>query len=208
MANAKDYQAAADWAEHEMTLKPGSTTALRGPDAAKRGREVLAKALGGRPSIDPDAKPGQHARVRQVRVSTDVDARIEVLAADRHVKASDIIREALAAYLASAVSPGEKGASRTRRSRTAVAAKAARGRTPAKAVPAVTAKRVSASAKTARTRSGVSKGQVNRRDRVVATDSVRSVGEKLITVGQQMGNTTVKTSQRYSTMTSDENAVN
>ena len=155
MGNAKDYRAAADWAEHEMTLKPGSTTALRGQDAAKRGREVLAKALGGRPSIDPDAKPGQHARVRQVRVSTDVDARIEVLAAGRHVKASDIIREALAAYLASAVSPGEKGASRTRRSRTAVPGKAARARTPAKAVPAVAAKRVPVSAKTARTRSGV-----------------------------------------------------
>jgi len=25
----KDYQAAADWAEHDMTLKPASTTALR-----------------------------------------------------------------------------------------------------------------------------------------------------------------------------------
>ena len=155
MANAKDYRAAADWAEHAMVLKPGSTTALRGADAAKRGREVLAKALGGRPSIDPDAKPGQHARVRQVRVSTEVDARIEVLAAHRHVKASDIIREALTAYLASAVSPGEKGASQTRRSRTAVPAKAARGRAPVKAVPAVAAKRVAASAKTARTRSGV-----------------------------------------------------
>ena len=33
------------------------------------------------------------------------------------------------------------------------------------------------------------------------------MGEKLITVGQQMGNTTVKTSQRQSTMTSDENPV-
>ena len=57
MANAMDYRAAADWAEHEMRLKAGSSTALRGGDAAKRGREVLAKALGGRPSIDPDAKP-------------------------------------------------------------------------------------------------------------------------------------------------------
>jgi len=155
MANAKDYQNAADWAEHAMTLKPGSTTALRGDDAAKRGREVLAKALGGRPSIDPDAKPGQHARVRQVRVSTDVDARIETLAADRHVKASDIIREALAAYLASALSSGDKGASRTRRSRTVVPAKAARGRTQAKAVTAAAATRVSASAKAAQTRSRV-----------------------------------------------------
>jgi hypothetical protein len=155
MANAKDYQTAADWAEHEMTLNPGSTTALRGDDAAKRGREVLAKALGGRPSIDPDAKPGQHARVRQVRVSTEVDARIEVLAADRHVKASDIIREALAAYLAAAVSQSEKGASRTRRSRTVVPAKAARVRSPAKTVPAAAAKRASVSAKTAPKRSGV-----------------------------------------------------
>src|ERR1019366_290974 len=154
MANAKDYQTAADWAEHAMTLKPGSTTALRGDDAAKRGREVLAKALGGRPSIDPDAKPGQHARVRQARGPTEVDARIEVLAAHRHVKASDIIREALAAYLAATLSQGE-GASRTRRSRTAVPAKAARPQTPAKAVPADAGKRVSVSAKTARTRSGV-----------------------------------------------------
>jgi len=57
-------------------------------------------------SIDPDAKPGQHARVRQVRVAADVDGRIEVLAADRHVKASGIIREALAAYLGQSCSCG------------------------------------------------------------------------------------------------------
>src|SRR5450432_2771719 len=124
MANAKDYQAAADWAEREMALKPGSTTALRGQDAAKRGREVLAKALGGRPSIDPDAKPGQHARVRQVRVAAEVDARIEVLAADRHVKASDIIREALAAYLATEVSRGGKAVSRTQRAKASAPTKA------------------------------------------------------------------------------------
>ena len=77
------------------------------------------------------------------------------LAADRHVEASDIIREALAAYLASAVSQGDMGASRTRRSRTVVPAKAAGVRSPAKVVPAVAAKRVSVSAKTARTRSSV-----------------------------------------------------
>ena len=67
----------------------------------------------------------------------------------------DIIREALAVYLASAVSPGDKVTSRTRRSRAAVPATAARAGTPAKAAPAAAAKRVSASAKTARTRSGV-----------------------------------------------------
>jgi hypothetical protein len=45
-------------------------------------------------------------------------------------------------------------------------------------------------------------------DRVGTAGSVRSVGEKLITVGQQMGNTTVKTSQRHSTMTHDGNPGN
>ena len=155
MANAKDYQAAADWAEREMALKSGSTTALRGQDAARRGREVLAKALGGRPSIDPDAKPGQHARVRQVRVSTEVDARIEALAADRHVKASDIIREALAAYLATEVSRADKAVPRSRRARASAPTKASRVRTPTKAVPAAAAKRVSASAKPTGKRSAV-----------------------------------------------------
>ena len=49
---------------------------------------------------------------------------------------------------------------------------------------------------------------MKRRDRVVVAGSVSSVGEKLITVGQQMGNTTVKTSQRCSTTTHDENPGN
>ena len=74
---------------------------------------------------------------------------------DGTLKACDIIRETLAAYLASAVSRGGKGASRTQRSRAVVPTKAARVRTPAKAVPAAASKRVSASAKTARKRSGV-----------------------------------------------------
>lgn len=160
MAKAKDYQAAADWAEHATTLKHGWTTALRRDDAAKRGRKVLAKALGGRPSIDPDAKPGQHARVRQVRVSSEVDARIEALATYRQAKASDIIREALAAYLATAVSHDES-ASRARRSRTVASAKATPGRTPAKAVAAAAAKRASLSAKTATKQSGVAARKAN-----------------------------------------------
>ena len=105
--------------------------------------------MGGRPSIDPHAEPGQHARVRQIRVATEIDARIEVLAADRNVKTSDIIREALAAYLATKVSRGDKAVSRSRPARVLVSAEGARVATPAKAVSAAAAKRVSANAKTA-----------------------------------------------------------
>ena len=67
MTKQKDYQAAADWAEHDMTLKPGTTTALRGEAAAAHGRAASERAQGGRPSIDPNAKPGQHSHTRQVR---------------------------------------------------------------------------------------------------------------------------------------------
>ena len=67
----------------------------------------------------------------------------------------EIILEALAAYLASAVSQGDMGAPRTRRSRTVVPTKAASVRSPAKAIPAAAAQRVFASANPARTRSDV-----------------------------------------------------
>jgi hypothetical protein len=48
MATDKDYQAAADWAEHEMGLKPHSTTARRGAAAGEFGRELVERALAGR----------------------------------------------------------------------------------------------------------------------------------------------------------------
>jgi hypothetical protein len=100
-----------------------------------------------------------------------------------------------AAHLAVEVSQGETGASRTRRAKALAPAKAARVRTPAKAVPAAAAKPVSAHARSARKRSGVA-ARVSLRPRRCGRDWVGPVGEKLITVGQQMGNTTVKTSQR------------
>ena len=75
MTKEKDYQAAADWAEHDMTLKPGTTTALRGEAAAAQGRAALERAQGGRPSIDPNAKPGQHSRTRQVRLPHDINTK-------------------------------------------------------------------------------------------------------------------------------------
>jgi hypothetical protein len=115
MATKKDYQAAADWAEHSMNLKPGSTTALRGEAAATRGRDVLAKALGGRPSIDPNAKPGQHARVRQVRVPTDIDTALTAFAARQKLKPSDVIRDALTSYLVTEGALNRGSASTARR---------------------------------------------------------------------------------------------
>lgn len=99
MTKGKDYQAAADWAEHDMTLKPSSTTALRGEAAAAQGRAALARALGGRPSIDPNAKPGQHSRTRQVRLPHDIDTKLDHLAAAQNRRPSEIMRTALAEYL-------------------------------------------------------------------------------------------------------------
>ena len=45
MTKEKDYQAAADWAEHDMTLKPGTTTALRGEAAAVWGARSCHKGI-------------------------------------------------------------------------------------------------------------------------------------------------------------------
>ena len=111
MNSEKDYQAAADWAEHDidwaehdMTLKPASTTALRSAAAAAHGRAALERALGGRPSIDPNAKPGQHSRTRQVRLPADINDRLDQTAAAQHRRASDVMRDALAEYLAHAAS--------------------------------------------------------------------------------------------------------
>lgn len=101
MATDKDYQAAADWAEHEMRLKPHSTTARRGAAAGEFGRELVERALAGRPSIDPGARPGEHARKRQVRLSADVDRQLDALASVQHRSASAIMRDALTDYLRS-----------------------------------------------------------------------------------------------------------
>lgn len=98
--NKKGHQAAANWAEEHMTLKPNSTTALRGEDAAAFGRDLLERATGGRPSIDPKARAGQHSPVRQVRLPAEVNEQLAALAKAQHRRPSDVIRAALADYLA------------------------------------------------------------------------------------------------------------
>ncbi|MGQ0467662.1 MAG: ribbon-helix-helix protein, CopG family [Sporichthyaceae bacterium] len=96
----QDYLQAADWAETDMALKPESRTALRGPAAAEHGRALLERATGGRPPLDPDAAPGQHSPVRQVRLPADLNEQLDAVAAAEHRRPSDVIRSALAEYLA------------------------------------------------------------------------------------------------------------
>lgn len=97
----QDYLQAADWAENDMALKPESRTALRGPAAAEHGRALLERATGGRPPLDPNAAPGQHSPVRQVRLPADLNEQLDAVAAAEHRRPSDVIRSALADYLAS-----------------------------------------------------------------------------------------------------------
>jgi len=96
----KDYQQAAEWAEHDMPLRPTSTTALRGEGAAAFGRDLLERATGGRPSIDPKARPGEHSPVRQVRLPGEVNEQLAALAHAGHRRPSDVIRAAVTDYIA------------------------------------------------------------------------------------------------------------
>ena len=102
MATDEQYRVAADWAEDSMTLDPCSTSALHGAAAAEHGRAALDRAMGGRPSIDPTARRGEHSRVRQVRLPAELDMKLDQRAALQHIRPSQIMREALQAYLADA----------------------------------------------------------------------------------------------------------
>ena len=82
-----------------MQLRPSSATALHDAAAAEHGRAALERAVSGRPSIDPSAQPGQHARKRQVRLAADTDRRLAALAGGQHRSASAVIRDALNDYL-------------------------------------------------------------------------------------------------------------
>jgi hypothetical protein len=91
---------AAKWAEDHMTLRRGgSSAALRGADAAAFGSDLIERSKGGRPSIDRDAKPGQHSRAVQVRVDDNLDRALEALAKAEHRSKSAVVRDALAAYV-------------------------------------------------------------------------------------------------------------
>lgn len=110
MRSEQEYQAAADWAEQEMDLSQATGgTVRRGAAAAAHGRQMLEQAAGGpaelekllrgRPSIDPAAGPGEHSRVRQVRLPAAQNQQLDALAASQGRRPSDIMRDALAEYL-------------------------------------------------------------------------------------------------------------
>jgi len=99
MNSDKEYYAAADWAEKEMTLKPGSTAALHGTAAADLGRRVVERSTEGRPTLDPSANPGKHSRVRQVRLPSDLAGSLDTLARAQNRRVSDLMRDALADYV-------------------------------------------------------------------------------------------------------------
>ena len=99
MTTKRNRQAAADWAENDMTLPARSKSALRGAAAAEHGRAALERAGVGRPSIDPAAAPGQHARNRQVRLAANVDQQLQALAEQQQRTPSAVMRDAVAEYL-------------------------------------------------------------------------------------------------------------
>ena len=102
-----DYEALADAAERGELI-PDPATILRGPAATAEARRVLLEASGaadleeltrmamGRPVVGstPGASPVVRARVPQA-----LKDRIDALAQREHRKESDIVREALAAYV-------------------------------------------------------------------------------------------------------------
>ncbi|MET3642796.1 hypothetical protein ABIC73_004399 [Prescottella equi] len=95
----KNYDEAADWAEHEMTLPENSKTARRGAAAAEAGRALLARAHAGRPSLDPQAKPGEESPRRQVRLPLAVSEQVDALAAAQGRRAAEVMRDAITMYV-------------------------------------------------------------------------------------------------------------
>lgn len=101
------YQQMADWAENELPqAKPGGTV-RPGSEAAAHGRSVLMEAgmdpaeldrlIGGRPSLDPSAKPGKHSPHLNLRATEDLKQQLKDLAEERHINSSDLVREILTA---------------------------------------------------------------------------------------------------------------
>lgn len=93
----RDFDQLAHWAEHDMTLPENSTTAVRGPDAAAIGRELLERV--GRPALDPDAEPGTESPRRQVRLPQPLSNQVNELAQRQGRKPAALMRDAIAEYV-------------------------------------------------------------------------------------------------------------
>lgn len=70
---------------------------LHGRRAAEASRELLRRA--GRPSIDPDPEATGATPRRQVRLPRSLNTRLDAAAAEQGRSASDIMRDAITAYL-------------------------------------------------------------------------------------------------------------
>lgn len=101
------YQQMADWAENELPQAKPAGRVRRGSEAAAHGRSVLLEAgmdpaeldrlIGGRPRLDPDAKPGKHSPHLNLRVTEDLKQQLKDLADERNINSSDLVREILIA---------------------------------------------------------------------------------------------------------------
>ncbi|MBY6352029.1 hypothetical protein HQ607_17145 [Rhodococcus corynebacterioides] len=87
-----------------MTLTPNSRTALRGDEAAAAGRALLERVTG-RPRLDPseNGQDGPSPR-RQVRLPAAISKNIDVIAAQQNRKPSEVMREAIVAYVNNSLS--------------------------------------------------------------------------------------------------------
>ena len=84
------------------TIQRGEEAATSGQalvEAARGGPENLRRALGGRPPLDPNAQPGEHAKARQVRLPQPLSDELDRVAKTQGRKPSALIREAVARYL-------------------------------------------------------------------------------------------------------------
>ncbi|WP_345762585.1 ribbon-helix-helix protein, CopG family [Diaminobutyricibacter sp. McL0608] len=103
-----DWGAAAEWAERLDSFGP-DTVVTRGSEASHEearhlleaalgGPEAVERAVRGRPSVGHD-RPAGASPVRRVRLSQEMDDALQRRAAIEHRKPSEVMREALAAYL-------------------------------------------------------------------------------------------------------------
>lgn len=104
-AEEERYARAADWAEGIEEIPAGATVV--DATATQDGRRLMEELLGspeaveramGRPRVDGSMTAG-HSPVRQVRLPRDLDALLTARATAEHRKRSEVIREALVAYL-------------------------------------------------------------------------------------------------------------
>ena len=94
-----EYHERADWAENEMDSDPDAPGVLYGAQATQARREMVARALGGRPPLDQNAPVGQDAKNRTVRLPGPPDAGLVAVAAQQHRRPSDVLRNALTEYV-------------------------------------------------------------------------------------------------------------